>query len=297
MQLSRNPPAPGAGIGLRAEHYSAFLALRPSLALVEVHSENFFGGGRHLDTLLQARSTHAISLHGVGLSLGSADPLSARHLSALKSLVERCDPALVSDHLSWSSHGGIYTNDLLPLPCTTEALVHVAQRIDQVQSVLGRQILIENISSYFSWQHADMSEAEFLAALVERSACGLLLDVNNLYVNACNHGVDATAYLQALPAAAVQEFHLAGHVSNVVPTEDGGHAELLIDTHSRPVCEAVWTLYTQALRLIGPRPTIIECDAELPPLDDLLAEAARADSHLAAARQPAVSEERHAFAA
>jgi len=305
MKPSSHSPAdaalPAAGIGLRAEHYSAFLALRPPLALIEVHSENCFGGGRHLDVVLQARSSHAISLHGVGLSLGSTDPLSTRHLDALKSLVERCEPALVSDHLCWSSHRGIYTNDLLPLPCTAEALAHVARRVDQVQAALGRQILVENISRYFSWREAEMDEADFLSALVQRSGCGLLLDINNLYVNARNHDIDAQAYLQALPAAAVQEFHLAGHVSNAVASDDGSVAELLIDTHSRPVCDAVWALYDQALRVIGPRPTIIEWDADLPPLQQLLDEAARADRHLgrrpATRCEPAVAECCHAFVA
>lgn len=288
MEPSRNPPPARAGIGLRAEHYSAFLAHRPPLALIEMHSENCFGGGRHLDTLIQARASHAVSLHGVGLSLGSTDPLSARHLSALKSLVERCDPALVSEHLSWSSHRGIYANDLLPLPCTSEALLHVARRVEQVQAVLDRQILIENISAYFSWQEAEMSEAEFMAELVKRSGCGLLLDINNLYVNACNHGIDALACLQALPAHAVQEFHLAGHVNNEVPTQDGGRTHLLIDTHSRPVCDAVWQLYRQALQIIGPRPTIIEWDADLPPFEDLLGESAKADGFLLAAKPGAM---------
>jgi uncharacterized protein (UPF0276 family) len=297
MGPSTNPPAPGAGIGLRADHYTEFLTLRPPLALVEVHSENYFGGGRHLDTLLQVRSSHAISLHGVGLSLGSTDPLSSRHLTALKSLVDQSEPALVSDHLCWSSHRGIYTNDLLPLPCTTEALSHVARRLDQVQAALGRQILIENVSTYFTWRHADMSEAEFLATLVKRSGCGLLLDVNNLYVNARNHGLDVCAYLQTLPARAVQEIHLAGHVSNTVATPDGGSADLLIDTHSRPVCDAVWALYERVLRMIGPRPTIIEWDADLPPLQFLLQQAARAEWHLAAPCGAARAERCGAFVA
>lgn len=278
--------APRAGIGLRAEHYGEFLARRPALALVEVHSENYFGGGRHLDVLQQVRRSHDVSLHGVGLSLGSSDALNIRHLSSLKQLVDRIQPALVSDHLSWSSLGGVYTNDLLPLPCTHEALAHVARRVAHVQDVLGRQILVENVSSYLAWRHQDMPEQDFLAALVQQTGCGLLLDVNNLHVNAHNHGIDVAAYLHALPADAVREIHLAGHVANEVPLDDGSRGQILIDTHSRPVCAEVWAGYAQALRCLGPKPTIIEWDAELPPLQTLLDEAAHADRHLAHAPPP-----------
>ena len=274
--------APGAGIGLRSPHYAAFLETRPSLPLVEVHSENYFGGGRHLDVLMQVRRDTPVSLHGIGLSLGSSDPLSDRHLAALKSLVERVEPSLVSDHLCWSSVGGVYLNDLLPLPYTREALAHVAGRIERVQDTLGRRLLIENVSSYLAFRDADMPEWAFLAELAGRTGCALLLDVNNIHVSACNHGFDALAYLDAIPPGAVMEMHLAGHSVNRVSLEDGGDAEILIDTHSRPVAEPVWALYEEALRRIGPRPTIIEWDADLPALPALLEEAALARRRLQA---------------
>ncbi|HSW08520.1 DUF692 domain-containing protein [Aquabacterium sp.] len=270
------------GIGLRAEHYRDFLARRPPVGLVEMHSENCFGGGRHLDVLLQVRETHAVSLHGVGLSLGSTDALSAPHLKALKALVDRVQPALVSEHFSFSSFGGIHSHDLLPLPNTREVLDHVAARVMQVQDVLGRPLLLENISAYLRWRDDEIGEPELLATLARRTGCGLLLDLNNLVVNAGNHGEDPLVWLQALPADAVQEYHLAGHVRNTVTAEDGTPVDLLIDTHSRPVGDAVWALYAGALRTIGPRPTLVEWDSELPPLQVLLDEAARADAQVAA---------------
>jgi uncharacterized protein (UPF0276 family) len=268
---------PGAGIGLRSQHYAAFLDTHPRLPLVEVHSENYFRGGRHLDVLLQVRRDTPVSLHGVGLSLGSADPLSERHVASLAALVERVDPLLVSDHLCWSSVGGVYANDLLPLPFTREALTHVAQRVERVQEALGRRLLVENVSSYLEFNGADMPEWTFLAELARRTGCAILLDINNIHVSASNHGFDGLTYVDAIPADAVAEMHLAGYTANAVPLENGGEAQILIDTHSRPVAEPVWTLYEQALARLGPRPTIVEWDAELPPLQGLLDEAARAD--------------------
>jgi uncharacterized protein (UPF0276 family) len=279
------PPSPAAGparssaaagIGLRSPHYAAFLERRPAVPLVEVHSENFFRGGRHLDVLMQVRRDTPVSLHGVGLSLGSTDPLSQSHVAALKALVDRIEPVLVSDHLCWSSVAGVYVNDLLPLPCTHEALAHVAQRVERVQEALGRRLLVENVSSYLAFDGADMPEWTFLAELARRTGCALLLDVNNIHVSARNHGFDALAYLAAIPPECVAEMHLAGYTVNRVPLDAGGDAELLIDTHSRPVAEPVWALYEQALRHIGARPTIVEWDADLPPLDALLDEAAQA---------------------
>jgi uncharacterized protein (UPF0276 family) len=280
-------PAPasawcGAGIGLRSQHYTAFLETRPRLPLVEVHSENYFGGGRHLDVLVQVRRDTPVSLHGVGLSLGSTDPLSERHVAALKSLVDRIEPALVSDHLCWSSVGGVYVNDLLPLPYTQVALAHVAERVERVQEALGRRLLVENVSSYLEFTGADMPEWTFLAELARRTGCGLLLDVNNIHVSACNHGFDALAYLTAIPAGAVEEMHLAGYTVNRVPVEGAEPADILIDTHSRPVSEPVWLLFEQAVQRIGRRPTIIEWDADLPPLQTLLDEAAAAERRLQA---------------
>ena len=267
----------GAGIGLRSPHYGAFLEQRPLLPLVEVHSENFFGGGRHLEVLLQVRQDTPVSLHGVGLSLGSTDPLSERHVRALKDLADRVEPALVSDHLCWSSVGGVYVNDLLPLPYTREALAHVAARVWQVQDALGRRLLVENVSSYLELAGAEMPEWDFMAELARRTGCGLLLDINNVYVSARNHGFDPGTYLDAMPAEAVGEMHLAGHSVNRIPLAAGEELELLIDTHSRPVADPVWDLYAYAVQRMGARPTIIEWDADLPTLEVLLGEAARAE--------------------
>lgn len=265
-----------AGIGLRAAHQAELLRRRPAVAWLEVHSENYFAdGGGHLDGLLCLRSDYPLSLHGVGLSLGSADPLNREHLRRLRRLIDRSAPALVSEHLSWGSVGGIYVNDLLPLPCTAEALRHMVTRVTQAQDALGRQILIENISSYLQFAGAELTEWDFLAALARESGCGLLVDVNNIYVSATNHGFDAEAYLAALPPGAVGELHLAGHTVNHY---DG--RQILIDTHSAPVCDAVWDLYARALGLFGPVPTLIEWDTDLPPLDVLVAEAGKADAHL-----------------
>jgi len=277
------PPVPRAGIGLRAEHHVAFDCQRPDVGFVEVHAENYFGrGGKPLHFLERARQHCALSLHGVGLSLGSTDPLNEAHLDRLAELVDRFDPAWVSEHLCWSSFGGVYANDLLPLPYTEEALVHVVARIQRVQERLRREILIENVSSYMQYAASQIPEAHFIAEAARRSGCGILLDVNNVYVSARNHGFDARAYLAAMPPAAVREIHLAGFITREV---DG--AEILLDTHSAPVADAVWALYREALRRLGPVPTLIEWDADLPPLDGLLAEARRADAFAASVEEEA----------
>lgn len=266
-----------AGIGLRAEHYRDFLHSRPPLALVEMHSENCFGGGVHFEVLLRVREFSEVSLHGIGLSLGSTDPLDDAHLRALRALVDAIQPVLVSDHLCWSSVNRLYANDLLPLPYTAEALAHVCNRIERVQEVLGRPILVENVSSYLQFRMSEMPEWEFFDTLARRSGCALLLDVNNVYVSAANHGFDPRAYLHAMRPEAVGEYHLAGHVANPVERADGQLATLLIDTHSRPVAGPVWALFEETVRRLGPRPTVIEWDAELPPLDALVQEARRAE--------------------
>ena len=261
-----------AGIGLRAPHHREVLDTHPAVAWFEVHSENFFAdGGPAHDILTAVRCDYPLSLHGVGLSLGSNDPLNRWHLDKLKTLMERYQPGLVSEHLSWSSVGGRYLNDLLPLPYTEEALRHISARIQQVQDYLGRQILIENLSSYLQFTTSNIPEWEFIAAVAQRSGCGILLDVNNVYVNSRNHGFDAWEYLQAIPVSAVKEMHLAGH------TDEG---DCLIDTHSRPVAPAVWTLYQQAVRRFGRLPTLIEWDTDIPPLSVLMSEAAQADAIL-----------------
>jgi uncharacterized protein len=258
-----------AGIGWRPPHYRSLLDERPPVGFLEVHSENFFGaGGQPHHFLEQARRHYPLSLHGVGLSLGSSDELNLAHLHALERLVERYQPFLVSEHLCWNSIGGRYLNELLPLPYTEEALAHVTQRIDQVQSRLGRRILIENIAAYVRFRHSTIPEFEFLAALCRRTGCGLLLDVNNIYVNAVNHGFDPIDCLAVVAPESVEEMHLAGF-------DDAG--ECLIDTHGRLVQDPVWALYSQALERIGKRPTLIEWDTDIPPLATLVAEAHRAD--------------------
>jgi uncharacterized protein (UPF0276 family) len=282
-----------AGIGLRAAHCREFLDAQPDVGFIEVHAENHFGrGGQPLDFAVRARRDHALSLHGVGLSIGSTDPLDDAHLQRLGELVVRLQPAFVSEHLCWSSFRGVHANDLLPLPLTDEALAHVVRRIGQVQERLRRTILIENVSSYLEYADSAIPEGEFLAEVARRSGCGLLLDINNVYVSACNHGFDAAAYLEAIPRHAVHEIHLAGHVRR-----RHGDAEILIDTHSEPVCAAVWRLYATALDRFGAVPTLIEWDHDLPPLATLLAEAAKADAMLAALEWRATSEPRDALAA
>jgi uncharacterized protein (UPF0276 family) len=272
----RTGPMPAlAGIGLRAPHYRALLETRPAVGFVEAHIENYFGaGGPPLRYLEQARATYPLSLHGVGLSLGSHAPLDD-HLHHLRALVNRFEPALVSDHLCWGAVGDLHLNELLPLPYTQEALELIVDRISRVQDALGRQILVENVSTYLEYSHSTLSEAEFLAAVAERADCGILFDVNNLYVSACNHGWNADAYLQALPAQRVWQLHLAGH-----SLRRFGDVELRIDTHDGPVAAEVWALYEQTLARLGPRPTLIEWDADLPPLDTLCAEAATAQRQL-----------------
>lgn len=269
------------GIGLRAAHYAEILERRPALGFLEVHSENFFcEGGAALAWLERFRAAYPLSLHGVGLSLGSSDPLDTRHLAKLEALVRRFEPALVSEHLCWSSAGARHANDLLPLPYTEEALDHVVERIEQVQERLGRAILVENVSSYVTFAHSTIPEWEFVCAAARRSGARLLLDVNNVWVNSVNHGLDARRYLAAIDPALVGEIHLAGF-------ERVG--ELLVDTHGARVSAEVWALYAAAIARIGPRPTLIEWDTDLPALDVLLDEARIARSHLAPV-QPAPAE-------
>jgi len=270
------------GIGLRQPHYREVFEHRPALGFLEVHSENFFlDGGASMHALERARAAYPISLHGVGLSLGSTDPLSHTHLARLAGLIDRLEPALVSEHLCWTSHGGVHSNDLLPLPWTEEALDHVVRRLDAVQQALGHTILLENVSSYFEYADSSMPEWTFLAEVARRSGCGLLLDINNVFVSAHNDGFEAETYLRAIPQAAVREIHLAGHVRRAMP---GG--ELLVDSHSEPVADAVWSLYAKTLRRCGPVPTLIEWDHDLPPLSTLVAEAAKADAVAAACFAP-----------
>ncbi|MGH8679038.1 MAG: MNIO family bufferin maturase [Burkholderiales bacterium] len=259
-----------AGVGWRAPHYRALLEQRPAVGFLEVHSENFFGaGGQPHQFLSRGRSLYPLSLHGVGLSLGSVDPLDRDHLASLRRLVARYEPIFVSEHLCWSSIGGRHLNELLPLPYTEEALEHVCSRVDELQTFLGRRILVENISSYLQFRHSTIAEPEFLTELSRRTGCGLLFDVNNVFVNAVNHGFDPAEYVEALPAQAIEEIHLAGY--------DEGEV-CLVDTHGRPVQDEVWALYRHAIARLGPVPTLVEWDTEIPELAVLIAEAQKADA-------------------
>lgn len=268
-----------AGIGLRAPHYGEVLQHLPALGWVEVHSENFFGGGTALQTLRRVREHYPLSLHGVGLGLASPTALDAKHLSDLRHLCDVVQPACVSEHLSWNSVDGVFINDLLPFPYTREALDRVAAKVEQVQDTLQRPLLVENLSSYVSFARSEMDEGAFLSELVRRSGCAILLDINNLYVNARNLGVDAQAYIKSLPVAAVAEYHLAGH-----DARDG----CLVDTHSAKVSAEVWALYEFALRHIGTRPTLIEWDTDIPALQVLQGEAAQAQAYMECCHEHAV---------
>lgn len=275
---ARAPDPARAGIGLRTPHFEALAALRPPLSFIEVHSENYFAdGGPALAWLERFRADYAVSLHGVGMSLGSADPLDRGHLARLARLAGRIEPALVSEHLCWSSVGGVHLGELLPLPCTEEALAHVCDRVSAVQEALGRRILVENVSAYVRFAASTIPEGEFVAEVARRTGCGVLLDLNNAWVNAVNHDTDVRAFLEAIDPASVGEIHLAGYEA----TPDG-----LVDTHGAPVCAEVWALYEETIARLGPVPTLVEWDTDIPALEALLAEAGRADAILARARVP-----------
>lgn len=263
-----------AGIGLRAIHHDEVIARSPAVGWLEVHSENFFGRGTRA-MLRAVRANHPVSLHGVGLSMGSTDPLDTRHLGEIVQLAREIEPLFVSEHLSWGSVAGRFTNDLLPLPYTEEALRHMIDRVRQVQDALGREMLIENVSSYLQFADSAIPEWEFLTALTQASGCKLLLDVNNVYVSAMNHGFDPRQFLNGIPRDRVCEMHLAGHSVHRV-----GDREIRIDTHDGPVCDEVWALYSAALERFGAVPTLIEWDSNLPPLEDLIGEAHKADRML-----------------
>jgi uncharacterized protein (UPF0276 family) len=266
----------GFGLGLRPQHYAEILdhAAAPIRRIdwLEIISENYMiGGGKPLRHLMEIRAHYPMVMHGVSLSIGSAAPLDLDYLRDLKSLSRRIEPAWISDHLCWTGVAGLNMHDLLPLPFTEEALAHVTSRVLAVQEYLGREILLENTSSYVTYADSMMAEWDFLAELVRRTDCALLLDVNNVYVNAFNHGFDPLTFLAALPAAAIRQIHLAGHEHN------GTH---IIDTHDHDVVPAVWELYAEAIARFGPVPTMIERDDHIPPLADLIAELDRA-RHLA----------------
>lgn len=257
------------GIGLRAEHYRDAISNPTAVDWFEVHSENYFGqGGAPHYYLNKVRENHPVSFHGVGLSLGSTDPLNISHLTRLKELVEIYQPTLISEHLSWSSVGGVYLHDLLPLPMTEESQNHLIDRIVQVQEFLGQQILVENASTYLEFSHSQIPEWEFICEISKRSGCMILCDVNNVYVNSRNHGFSAIEFIEAVQPDLVGEIHLSGHTVNQL--SDG---EIRIDTHDQRVCEEVWELYKFAIQRFNQAPTLIEWDKNLPDFSILLDEA------------------------
>lgn len=272
MTPLRQPTSPSplsAGVGLKPRHYKVVRDDRPDLGFFEVHSENYMiAGGPPLTALEAIRADYPLSLHGIGASLGSDDPVPADHLEKLKALVDRFEPFAVSEHMSWSRHGDHFLADLLPLPLTQDALDALAANVARMQDALGREILIENPSTYLEFADADMDEPAFLSTLSRLTGCGILLDVNNLFVCAANHGFDPLGYLDRIPLEAVGEIHMAGHA---VERHEG--ADVRIDTHGAPVSDEVWALYGEAVARLGPRPTLLERDENLPAFQELVAEA------------------------
>jgi uncharacterized protein len=261
-------PSIGFGLGLRVDHYEAILRESPAVDWFEALSENYLvPGGKPLHYLMRVRERYPVALHGVSLSIGSTAPLDRGYLEQLKALAARIEPAWVSDHLCWTGVAGRNTHDLLPLPYTEEALRHIIARVRTVQDILGRRILLENVSSYVAFRDSSLSEWEFLAEVARGADCLLLLDVNNIYVSSVNHEFDPHAYLAGIPAERVQQIHLAGHEN---------HGDYLIDTHDHPVPDPVWQLYEAALRRLGPIATMIERDDRIPPLAELVTELAHA---------------------
>lgn len=263
-----------AGLGLKPEHFHDVLQSLPDLGFFEVHAENYMvAGGPFHHYLTQIRERFALSVHGVGLSIGGEGPLDRAHLQRLKTLLDRYQPESFSEHLAWSSHGGNFYNDLLPAPYTDATLRRVCEHIDETQSALKRPMLLENPATYVEFEASTWAEADFIAEIVRRTGCGLLLDVNNAYVSAINHHRDAAAYIDALPLKAVGEIHLAGFAEDI----DAAGARLLIDSHGAPVAEAVWALYRHTITRLGATPTLIERDQNIPPFAVLLAEAQAAE--------------------
>lgn len=275
-QTITRPKTEQTGVGLRAQHYQQIIEQRPRIPWLEVHSENYFGeGGKPHFYLEQIRQNYPLSLHGVGLSLASSDDFNNNHLKKLKLLIERYSPFLVSEHLCWSSINNHYLNDLLPFFYNEETLNYLIQRIHYVQDYLGRQILIENITSYVQFSQSIIPEYEFITEIAKRTGCGILLDVNNLYVNSRNHSWNCDKYLQALPKESIQEIHLAGFSENKVDDD-----QVLIDSHDHPVHSEVWDLYQQTIQHLGPKLTLIEWDKSIPELQVLMQEADKANKIL-----------------
>ena len=279
-----------AGVGLKAEHYRTIVETLPDIGFFEVHAENYMGAGGPPHRYLSAiRERYRLSLHGVGLSIGSDRPLDKEHLNRLNRLILLYRPGLFSEHLAWSSHDNGFLNDLLPVPYTAETLARVVEHVDQVQTALRRQMLLENPSTYVTFAESTYSEIDFIAEVVRHTGCGLLLDVNNVYVASTNQQWDPIAYIDAYPLAHVQEIHLAGHTTDA----DAKGRPLLIDTHNSPVDDIVWDLYAHTIGLTGPVPTLIEWDADVPAWPTLAAEAERAEAIMLATRPEST---RHAAA-
>jgi uncharacterized protein (UPF0276 family) len=258
-----NSPFLGFGVGLRRPHYAEVLETIPRMDWFEVTTENFMvAGGRPIEVIEGVRENYPIVMHGVSLSIGSTDPINREYLRELKTMARRFEPAWISDHLSWTGVGGRNLHDLLPLPYTEEAVAHVVRRIREVQDILGRAILIENVSSYMSFACSTLSEWEFLNAVADEADCGILLDINNIFVNAFNHGFDAKRYIDSVPIERVHQFHLAGHQD---------HGKYLLDTHDHPICKEVWGLYEYAVRRFGAVSTLIEWDDRIPEFSELQA--------------------------
>ena len=271
---SRALAAPSVGVGFKPEHFEAIVETRPGVGFFEVHAENYMGGGgaphRRLDAI---RERYPLSLHGVGLSIGSPGPLDRAHLQRLAAVAKRFEPTLVSEHLAWSTHEGAFLNDLLPLPYTDEAVARVSEHIDEVQNALGRTMLLENPSTYVLFAESTWAETDFLREIARHTGCGLLLDVSNVFVSAVNHGFDPELYLADFPLAAVGEIHLAGCADD----RDDAGLPLLIDAHNSPVRDPVWSLYATTIRRLGATPTLIEWDNDVPAWPTLLGEARRAE--------------------
>lgn len=268
-----------AGVGLKAEHVDEILQTKADIGFFEIHAENYMGaGGMPHAQLTSIRNNYPISLHGVGMSIGGHDDIDTDHLARFKKLVDIYNPSMVSEHLAWSTHDDIFYNDLLPVPYTDETLANVVKHIDQVQTAIQRQILIENPSTYITFKQSHWSEVDFMAEVAKRSGCALLFDVNNVFVSAVNHGFKPRDYINSYPLHLVKEIHLAGHAAD----EDDNGDKLLIDAHDREVCDDVWELFKLTLSKTGPTPSLIEWDNDVPTWSKLELEAQKADTILAA---------------
>jgi hypothetical protein len=276
------------GYGLRPQHMDEVIQAPPRADFVEAHSENYFGGGPLADKLLKVRAHYPVSLHGVGLSLGRADGVDKAHLCSLKELINRVEPLFVSEHLSWSAYSHMHVPDLLPVPFTQEAFGIFKKHVQEMQEALGRQILVENPSNYLAFAQAEMSESDFLNTLADQTGCGLLMDINNIYVSATNMGDSPEAYITSIDPLHVRQFHLAGY-----ETIEKEGTEILLDTHGHAVYKAVWDLYRFALRTVGDRPTLLEWDSNIPPLAELVTEM----NKIRATKERTLQEEQPAYEA